>query len=275
MPDAELTEIKTNRSLQRGLLLLDLLGQNGALGLADLARAAFLPKPTVYRLLRTLVESGWAYRRQNDGRYVATAPGTAGRPEIAAGARAARIALPHLQALTAQTGLAADLTWVVEPGLIEVVESTRRRQPDGVDPEVAGFRPSLAFSAPGRALLAASDPAARARHLQHLMRVDSPAERHAATSGQLAAEIDRAARRGYGIRAPGYWPHSSDYGQEPMDIAVALRVAGQVLGCVSLVWPAVLARPEDVAARHLSALQGAVGKIIRALAVPIRPANFT
>ncbi|WP_374373763.1 helix-turn-helix domain-containing protein [Dongia sp.] len=252
---------KANRSLQRGLQLLDHLAQSGALGLADLTRAAALPKPTIYRLLNTLAGSGWVYRRRNDGRYVAVI----GPQALATAARTAQLALPHLAALTARTGLAADLTWLIEPGILEVIDSTRRRKAGGVDPQVAGFRPSLAFSAPGRALLAASSEAERARHLQHLLRTDSPAERHAATSGQLAAEIARTQKRGYGIRAQGYWPQSSDYGREPMDIAVALVAGSKVLGCVSLVWPSEDAAPEAVARGHLSDLKLAVRNIVASL----------
>lgn len=269
---------KSNRSLERGLTLLDLLARDGALGLADLARASALPKPTAYRLLLTLVAAGWAHRRRNDGRYVAIAAGPSGETALHAGARAARLALPHLEALTVQTGLAADLTWVIEPGILEVVESTRTRAISGVDPEVAGFRPSLAFSAPGRALLAASTEAWRQRHLHHLMRTDSPAERHAATGGQLAAEIARTARRGYGMRARGYWPQSSDYGREPMDIAVPLPGstgqlrAAQVAGCLSLVWPAEEAEPEDMARQHLGALREAARQIASELATTRRSA---
>lgn len=255
-------ETKTNRSLQRGLTLLDQLGRAGALGLADLARATDLPKPTAHRLLLTLIEAGWVYRRRNDGHYV---PLLAGQPALAAGARAARLALPHLEALTTATGLAADFTWVTQPGVLEVVESTRARKSGGVDPEVAGFRPSLVFSAPGRALLAASPPPQRERHLQHLLRVDSPAERHAATSGQLAAELEATRQRGYGIRAQGYWPQSSDYGREPMDIAVALMWAGEVQACLSLVWPSEEETAARMAQRHLGDLAQASRNIVLAL----------
>lgn len=272
--------VKNNRSLERGLGLLDRLARDGALGLSDLARAVELPKATAYRLLLTLTQAGWVHRRHNDGRYVAIAAVPTGETGAGSGgtsgARAAQLALPALEALTRRTGLAADLTWVIEPGILEVVESTRSRPGKGgagggVDPEVAGFRPSLAFSAPGRALLAAASEPVRQRHLQHLMRMDSPAERHAATGGQLAVEIAQTVKRGYGIRAQGYWPQSSDYGREPMDIAVALPAKmGLVPGCLSLVWPAEESAPEDVARRHLAALREAARQIAGALGTTAR-----
>ena len=258
--------IKTNRSLERGLLLLDILVRRGPNSLAALARYADLSKATAYRLLLTLVEQGWIYRRHNDGRYVPTLPASmeAGRP--AQGAAVARLALPHMVALTARSGLAADLTWLVEDGVLEVIESTRQPGKGHVDPKVAGFRPSLAFSAPGRALLAASNDDAAARHLQHLMRTDSPSERLAATSGQLVAEIQRTRQRGYGVRAAGYWPDSSDYGAEPTDIAVALTVRGVALGCLSLVWPTEERTASEVAGLYLAEMRATARKITAALA---------
>jgi IclR family mhp operon transcriptional activator len=258
--------IKSNRSLERGLALLDILIRRGPNTLAALARHADLPKATAYRLLRTLVAQGWIYRRHNDGRYVPALPDAKQR---SATANVARLALPHLLTLTAQSGLAADLVWLIEDGILEVIESTRvpgRIPGDGhVDPKVAGFRPSLAFSAPGRALLAACDEDAGSRHLQHLMRTDSPAERLAVTSGQLAAEIAATRKRGYGVRASGYWPDSSDYGREPMDIAIALSPLNP-LGCISLVWPAEDRAAEDVARLYLGEMQMTARLIALAIA---------
>jgi IclR family mhp operon transcriptional activator len=253
---------KTNRSLERGLSLLRLLELKGPMTLSGLARQADLPKATASRLLLTLGEEGWVYRRMNDGLYVATLPqsGVETGPDRG---RLARAALPYLLDLTAVTGLAADLTWLVEDGVLEVIESTREQQPGGVDPKVAGFRPSLVFSAPGRALLAASDMATRARHLAHVARMDSPAERLAMTRGQLAAELAATKKRGYAQRAAGYWPQSSDYGREPMDIAVPIGTEG----CLSLVWPAEAHEAAEIAAVNLRLMQDVARTIARAVKI--------
>ncbi|MDY0872413.1 helix-turn-helix domain-containing protein [Dongia rigui] len=251
---------KTNRSLERGLILLRQLELKGPATLSALARHGDLPKATASRLLLTLVEAGWVYRRRNDGLFVATLPQAAPLAEPDRG-RIARAALPYLVDLSEVTGLAADLVWVMGVGVLEVVESTRTAQIGGVDPKVAGFRPSLVFSAPGRALLAACDPATRARHLAHVTRLDSPAERLAVTKGQLANELALTKKRGYGQRAAGYWPQSSDYGREPMDIAVPIGTQG----CLSLVWPAEAHEADEVAAANLMQLREtarAIGRVV-------------
>jgi IclR family mhp operon transcriptional activator len=256
--------LKTNRSLERGLVLLRQLELKGPASLSALARHGDLAKATAARLLLTLAEEGWVYRRLNDGMYVATLPQVAPAPGPDRG-RIARAALPYLVDLSDVTGLAADLTWVIEPGVLEVVESTRTAQASGVDPKVAGFRPSLVFSAPGRALLAACDVETRAAHLAHVTRMDSPAERLAVTGGRLTAELAATRKRGYGQRAAGYWPQSSDFGREPMDIAVPIEQGGKPQGCLSLVWPAEAHKAEEIAAANLGLMREAARTIGRAV----------
>ena len=59
--DAELVEDSGSRTLRRGLQVLDAVLQSGRDGLrvVDLCRVADLKRPVVYRLLSTLVESGY------------------------------------------------------------------------------------------------------------------------------------------------------------------------------------------------------------------------
>lgn len=241
------------RSLERGLTLLKALERQGSAGLSELARASDLPLATASRLLASLVACGWAERRLNDGRYLPTLPGRQAAPAVALRALGAKLGARHLPDLTAKVGLPVDLTLAVSLGVMEVIDSTRKKQPGGVDPKVAGFRPSLVFSSPGRAFLAA-DAAQCQRHLAHVLQGDLPAERFAVTSGGLERELSATRQRGYAERAAGYWPDSSDYGAEPMDIAVALTTRHGALGSLSLVWPARQMRPKQVAVQHLGAL---------------------
>ena len=259
---------KSIRALERGLAVLEVLGQRKATSLAAISRATDLSKATLLRLLKTLIDQGWAYRRVNDGGYcLARAPG--GRDQAALGrTRFASTGAPFLQQLTATTGLPADLTMVVEDGVLEVVESTRAREIGGVDPLVVGFRPSLVFSAPGRAILAASDGALRELHLAHLRRGDSPAERFFVTSGSLAKELQHSQKVGFARREKSYWPNVSDYGEEPMDIAVSLGSEGAPVGALSIVWPTAQQAPEQVVAAHLAPLSETAKAMTAALTRP-------
>lgn len=255
--------LKSIRSFDRGLWVLEILDRRTPLSLADLAKSTSLPKATLLRILQTLADRGWVHKRLNDGRYVLA---KTRRPSEAADvdtARAAKLASPGLKSLTAAVGLACDLTLAIEPGILEVVDSTRQRREGGVDPIVAGFRPSLVFSSPGRTFLAACTSAEREGHLQHILRTDSPAERFAITSGALATEIEQTLERGYALRAPGYWPDSSEHGEEPMDIAVPLLGRAGPVGSLSLVWPAREERYEDIVVNCLAQLSAAAERIAR------------
>ena len=122
---------------------------------------------------------------------------------------------------------------------------------------MVGFRPSLVFSSPGRAILAACDPEARTRHIAVLLRADSPAEQYYVSSRALERELEATRARGYARREPGYWPKSSDFGEEPMDIALPVRLGETPRASLSLVWPARRHTPAAIADRHLDALRGA------------------
>lgn len=53
---------KRIRSLERGVAVLQFLNQMGSATAGDIAKEIGLPRPTVYRILDTLVESGLIYR---------------------------------------------------------------------------------------------------------------------------------------------------------------------------------------------------------------------
>lgn len=250
--------VKTIESLRRGLAVYDRLHRRGASSLADLARDTGLPKATLLRLLATLQEAGWIARRINDGHYL---PATTARPAIDIRQSLLHSGMAEAQALSRITGLAVDLIALTPTPSLEVVDSTRKRTAGGVDPLVAGFRPSFLFSSPGRAVLAFLDEAARQSILTYVQAADSPVIRYELTSGRLEHELSETRRRGYGVRAAGYWPDSSDYGAEPMDISIPIAGKDQVIGAVSLVWPAKDRSADAVASDHLTALRATAGRI--------------
>jgi len=78
-------------------------------------------------------------------------------------------------------------------------------------------------------------------------------------------ELAATEKRGYAQRAAGYWPQSSDYGSEPMDIAVPILVQRRPVGCLSLVWPAERHAAHDIATAHLAAMRATALAIERAV----------
>jgi DNA-binding IclR family transcriptional regulator len=58
----------SSAGVQAALSVLELLGERGALPLADLSRELGLPKSTLHRICSVLLERGWAFRDQS-GRF--------------------------------------------------------------------------------------------------------------------------------------------------------------------------------------------------------------
>lgn len=91
-------------ALRRGLRLMRALQQSGAEGLkvADLARIAALPRPTVYRLIRVLLDENFVHEQPGTRRYLAVS----GEPPEAGGKwrDLVRLLTPGMQRVAAQTG---------------------------------------------------------------------------------------------------------------------------------------------------------------------------
>ena len=64
------SQVKTIRALARGLDVLQLLQRAGAQRLQDLHRETGLPKASLLRILKTLMEQGVVWQRMVDGAYM-------------------------------------------------------------------------------------------------------------------------------------------------------------------------------------------------------------
>jgi len=114
------------RSLERGLALLDAMADLGWSTPAELARRTAIDRSTVYRLLNTLVATGYAVRRPDDGRYFLA--GKLG--SIGLGIRSddlvLQIAQEELDGLVAEVGWPSDYAALVAGRLDESTNSPDR-----------------------------------------------------------------------------------------------------------------------------------------------------
>ena len=170
------------------------------LTLAELSALCALDRATALRLARSLCESGWLRRSAQDGRYLlgveAWLAGRRAAPEID---RLVELARPRLRALSRRTG---DTVYMAVRSGLEVVCVLRFL---GMEPIAAvmslGQRHSLAVGATGIALLAATEPQARAAIMASLsMQIGS-----GASGRSLRAEIEAAAQRGFAISRGSYF----------------------------------------------------------------------
>ncbi|RMF38372.1 MAG: hypothetical protein D6754_07675 [Alphaproteobacteria bacterium] len=200
--------------------------------------ATGLGNATLLRLLATLQDRGWVRRNLSDGQYE-LAHSLGGL--LGEGARAhplAELAAPILLELRPrELGLPSDLSAVVAPGKVEIVESTRLRGPMAPARTALGIRPSMVLSAHGRALLAFAGAEEVAAHLAAVMATGSRQERKWIEGGQLEAELQRTRARGYGLREPDYFvTRAFDPGPDLGAMAVPIRSASGIHGTLSLLW---------------------------------------
>ncbi len=192
---------KHTRALNRGLVIIETLARNGATSLAGSAQGdGGSAMPRLYRLLFTLQERGWVRRNLVEGQYeLAHSLGNL-LGETSRAHPLAEHAAPILMGLRARdVGLPSDVSTMLAPGRIEIIESTRLRGPMAPSRTSLGIRPSMLFSAHGRIILALCSAPERAAHLSAIMASGSKDERAMLESGDARAHIGRHAR-------PRFWP---------------------------------------------------------------------
>lgn len=250
---------KLNRSIDRGLMVLEVIHRSGASSLAFLADQTDLPKPTLLRICATLEKRRWLSRRSSDGFYKLGSgfPHSGSMPELAD--RLVAVAKEEIVRLSADTGLGVDLAAAIGEGRIEIVDTTRVFKKHGVFPDTVGFRPSPTDSALGVAFLMGLVETGDFEALQ--LNEKGQAHEIASSLPQLLKFLTEGTKRGYAIRAQGHWGRAVDYGELPAAIAVPIISGTEAIGALNLVWNASDQSVEAVAKAHLRRLRSTAKRI--------------
>ncbi|WP_439111511.1 IclR family transcriptional regulator [Lentibacter sp.] len=244
---------KLNRSIERGMSVLEVVHTCGRIPLGALAARTGLPKPTVLRICKTLEQRRWLFRQSSDGCYQlgSAFPHGAGKPNRVD--KLVAIGKGEIVKLSQETGLASDLAAETGGGRVEIVDTSRVFKVHAIYPDVVGFRPSPILSALGAAYLYAMTAAKRAIALQEL--VDQLPRDETKALPQLPDILSTIGARGYAVRSPGHWGRAVDYGALPAAIAVPIIAEGAPVGAINLVWNANNHCLEAVVKDHLAQLQ--------------------
>lgn len=250
-----MTEL-ANRSLERGITILEIIARNGDATLAQLHRESGIPKSTIRRLLGTLSARRIVRRSLADGRYRTSIllSATAGRPVPVELAFVVDVALPHVIALTNEIGWPSDIH-LLEGDRMRILDSTRPFSPFHLYRVFVDMRVNIFGSAAGTACLAEMPDSA----LEKIAAVTANDDewglsRYGLTVQQYRAHLEDARRRGYGIRGPRFRGNTTlDDGLSA--IAIPVFHDGKVHGAISLLWPKVYMKPDDFAREHLERLK--------------------
>ena len=248
--------VTENRSLDRGLDVLNCLSMHGASTLQDLHVRTGLPKSTIRRLLATLIRRKVVRRSLNDQRYRANVSLPMQNETAPRDGWLVDCAVPHMIELTRRIGWSCDLH-IFERDHSRVIESTRPLSPffqyeREIDLEVSPFA-----SAGGLAVLSTWTESAV------LALVDETDEdqiwslaRLGLTRDDLLATLQHIRALGYAYRIDSY-PGENSKGGTLRAIARPLVHRASAVGALVVLWPRDFLSPAHFAATHLKALREA------------------
>jgi len=242
--------VRSIASLKRGLDILRLIAAGEGISLHALHLRTGIPKASILRVVKTLLEAGQITRRTGDGAYAGLAscvpPERPRLPETPL-AMAAQQALQSLQQLTPWPSDVA-----VRSALkMRVIDSNRASYGAKWRRSVVGEDVDLLESALGRAFLAFCAPQERRDLVERILAVDRPrARRREAIERELALTRER----GFGSRDSLYSGPDSHHDQRLSAIAVPVLVGGTAAACISCVWDTQSASRTEVIERCLAHL---------------------
>ncbi len=255
-----------NRSLDRGISIMEALATHGSCSLADLHRHCGLPKSTIRRLLGTLMERRIVRRSVADQLYRIniTLPSSTGKPVPPKLARLVDTAMPMVIELTEQVGWPSDLH-VLDGERMIVADSTRPLSPFHLYRGKINSPINIFGSATGMACLMLWSDArigalAKATHNDMtwgLARFKMDLEGYWYILGE-------ARKRGYAARFTDY-VGGTIFDDKLAAIAVAIVIDGKPEAALNLLWPREFQSHEKTARQHLAALQATATAIGQAM----------
>ena len=255
-----------NRSLDRGITLMEILARTGACTLAQLHAESGLPKSTIRRLLATLQARRLVRRSLSDKMYRIniTLPASTGAPVPRDLALYVDVAVPLLSELTRDIEWPSDVHIIDRPRM-RVIDSTRPLSPFHLYRGIVNRPLNIFGAAAGQACLAEMSEAT-VREFIAETRGDRffGLERFNMSEAALFKRLEETRRRGYGVRVSHY------VGETLIDdglsaIGTAILKQQMVIGAISLLYPRDLMSHEAIAARYLEKLQATADQISRDL----------
>lgn len=250
------TRSPTLQTLSRGLKLLTLINQRGALSLAELYHATGYSRPAILRMLATLEAEGFVRRWLDDGLYRVNTLSPGNSRNFAWLTVVADTIGPSLRALTDVIGWPVDVA-VLDGDKMTVCETTRRQSKYPVDLITSGYQVHILQSAVGRAYVSFAPERERALLIDRLALSTDPFDAPALDSGAVRELVSETRARGYAVRTRGYTARGKDFDGNMQALALPVMQDDNVAACLSVAWTASYKSPEEFAASHLELLRSA------------------
>ncbi|MDX5367558.1 MAG: DNA-binding transcriptional regulator [Alphaproteobacteria bacterium] len=210
----------------RSFALLEALNARSRATLAQLHEATGLPKPTIVRLLDTLIAAGYVRRVSRVAGYELTERVL----RLSSGFRHTDLiveaARPFLSALTAAYKWPVALATFDRDAMLVRI-STRHESPFSTDPDWLNKRPAMMLSALGRAYLAFC-PGEERELILAVLRSSKAAANATARDGKYVSALLT------GIRRQGYANTAPMRGDPAMGIAIPIMEGEKVAACITM-----------------------------------------
>ena len=199
------------RVLSKGLHLLRVLNEHYELSAVELGRLTGLPRPTVHRLLNTLIADGYVAAAPETRRYRATISVQALSQGFREESWVADVAHPVLQALQRDIIWPSDVA-TYRDGAMVIRQTTNNTSPVSIVGERVGSRIHVLKSAIGRAFVAFSEPATQNLILDILAAPDSLDYDVARDRDRVRAMLTQIREEGHAERVGGIVPRTFSFG---------------------------------------------------------------
>jgi DNA-binding IclR family transcriptional regulator len=265
-----INSVKSVDALKRGLMVMHAIEQSSAVTLAELHLQTGIPKASLLRILKTLIESGWVVRNELERRFMpAASPGDSGT-HTHWRSRLSALAAPVRTTLERRIPWPTDLA-VRDGTSMLILDAHRPINGLAVNYRVLGFRPSMWVSSLGRCYLAFCPDEERRSLITLLARSSAIAQDRTFLREDAVQRLIATGRtQGYCSRDP------SELGSESPErfgaIAVPVFAGDQLLASLSCAWLPKVTDEASIVAQCLNALRDAA-KLIgeRALVSHVKP----
>lgn len=236
--------------LKRGLAIIAAMSEAGEGTVLEIARQTSIPRPTVHRIIVTLMGLGYVAKTARTGRYRITSK----MRELALRSRDSDELLDIAEPVLSR--LSADVVWPTDIATyrdltMEIRVSTHQRSPLSIHGSVTGARFPMLMSSLGLTYLAFSRADVRDEIIRQLKSAGLTYD-HSLT--EIKRLLSGTKARGYGLRQGAGVTRTSSF-------AVPIMHNGRIEACLCMVWIHSALSTAVVVKRYLPRLQAAAQDI--------------
>ncbi len=263
-----MANVKSIRSLERGINVLKSLHDMGPSTLHEIYLETELSKPTLLRILKTLVETGMVRQGISDSKYRNTFGLRALSDGLSLQDRMSEAVAPFLEDLRRKIKWPSDL-FMLDPNgqdMMKLIETSRASSPYRLSLAPIGQQVNMTKSAVGRAYLAFCSDKERKILFKKIKDSKNPFHRQSKDFDKLKSELEQIRKNGVALREVGFKGGEGEgYGFDDELSALAAPIMNDedVLGCITIVWNRASYSEQEFIALYLDDLKDTVDRCER------------